>query len=102
MQITIQKVYLIAVEVSENVFRVFLLIVRYVFNVASDIIDSAAGVVGNAFASAQNFLNSIFGFNLYKINNEVSLIYIEKSDFINSTDNDRLIFSNLLAPPAKI
>lgn len=118
MQITIQKKYLILVEVSEDIFRVFLIVVNYVFNIfeetreifVSSINEIKLEVkenlnnfykdtikkVGKVF----NFIRALFGFNIYKLD----LIQIKtktnepKNSFKN---NDFLMYSNLLAPPVK-
>ncbi len=102
MQITVQKIYLIAVEISENVFRLFLLIVRYVFSIAEVVIDGAANAGLYTYRKARNFLKSLFGFNIYKIDNRLSLVYVVKSNLISIYKSDRIIYSNLLAPPSLI
>ncbi len=118
MQITIQKKYLILVEVSEDIFRVFLIVVNYVFNIfeetreifVSSINEIKLEVkenlnnfykdtikkVGKVFS----FIRALFGFNIYNlaivnIKNRKSRI---KDNFKNT---NFLIYSNLLAPPHK-
>jgi hypothetical protein len=95
MQITISKKYLILVEVSENIFRAFLVIVNFVFDVVEEKIEEVKNKVSNAF----NFIRALFGFNIFKIEIIKSIYRIL---FTIKKNNSFLIYSNLLAPPASI
>lgn len=115
MQITLQKKYLILVEVSENTFRLFLIVVNYVFNIIDDTKEVFVSSVNeikqeiktvwsdfkeNVLSKTFNFIRALFGFNIYKLD----LIQIKtktresKNTFKN---NNFLIYSNLLAPPQR-
>ena len=89
MQITIQKKFLILVEISENMYRVFLVIVNFVFD-----------FVGEKMRGAFNFIRALFGFNIYKLNT----LKLKSNNFNNQNNfqnknQDFLIHSNLLSPP---
>ena len=92
MQITITKKYLILVEVSENIFRAFLVIVFFVFDVVEEKIQEAKNKVTKAF----NFIRAIFNFNIFKI--KIVNAYFQNI-FTIKKNNNFLIYSNLLAPP---
>ena len=110
MQITIQKKFLILCEIAENVYAMFLIIVNFVFNF---IVESAEELVnkakqaGDKFAESFdsiktrtfNFIRALFGFNIYKL--RVLKIETKTSEQNKHfKNNDFLIYSNLLAPPA--
>jgi hypothetical protein len=95
MQITISKKYLILVEVSENIFRAFLVIVNFVFTFAEEKLETVKSKVAQAF----NFIRALFGFNIFKI--KIVNAYF-RDIFTIKKNNNFLIYSNLLAPPASI
>ncbi len=91
MQVTIQKKFLIFVEVSENIFRVFLVVVNFVF-------DFILEKVGRTF----NFIRALFGFNIYKLEAiQIKTKTNFKNNFIKNRNQDFLIYSNLLSPPQR-
>ncbi len=116
MQITIQKKYLILVEVSENIFRLFLIVVNYVFNIfeetrevfvssVNEIKQEVKDGLSNFYKDTKekvgivfNFIRALFGFNIYKL--ELIQIKTKTNEIKNIfKNNDFLIYSNLLAPP---
>ncbi len=102
MQITIQKKYLILIEISENVFRVFLVIVNFVFNFIEERVNIFEEEVKNVWSNfvykTFNFILALFGFNIYKL--ELIQIKTKTNEIKNIfKNNDFLIYSNLLAPP---
>lgn len=98
MQITIQKKYLILVEVSENIFRVFLIVVNYVFNIVEEKVEEVKNVWSSFVKKTFNFIRALFGFNIYKL--ELVQIKTKTNELKNSFKNNNfLIYSNLLAPP---
>lgn len=92
MQITITKKYLILVEVSENIFSAFLVVVSFVF----DFVEEKIQEVKNKVTKAFNFIRALFGFNIFKIKITKSVYRIL---FTIKKNNSFLIYSNLLAPP---
>lgn len=80
------------VEVSENIFRAFLVIVFFVFNVVEEKIKEVKNKVTKTF----NFIRVIFGFNIFKI--KIVNAYFQNI-FTIKKNNNFLIYSNLLAPP---
>lgn len=87
MQIIIQKKYLILVEISENIFRLFLIVINFVFNVFEEAVEKTF-----------NFIRALFGFNIYKL--ELVQIRTKTNELKNNFKNNNfLIYSNLLAPP---
>jgi len=93
--ITIQKTYLVLVEISENIFRVFFVVVNFIFTVKEKIENK----IKVAVKKVSNFLKALFGFNIYKI--KVLEIKTKTSDVKNTFKNNTfLIYSNLLAPPS--
>lgn len=102
MQITIQKRFLILVEVSENIFRVFLVIVNFVFNFVEKKIKETKENIWNFVEKTFNFVRALFGFNIYKLETiQIKTKTNFKNNFIKSRNQDFLIYSNLLAPPQK-
>lgn len=111
-QIIIQKKYLIIVEYGENLYKLFLVIVNFVFDIVedikSDIEDFSKGVT-NFAGKAINYFKALFGFNIYKlqtINLLESGLYnkVLYRDILFKKDltNKRfLAYSHLLAPPVK-
>jgi hypothetical protein len=107
MQITIQKKYLILVEISENIFRVFLVIVNFVFTFVESKLEEVKENFNNFYKEALkkarkafNFIRALFGFNIYKL--EIIQIKTKtnfNNNFIKIRNQDFLIYSNLLAPP---
>ena len=80
------------VEVSENIFRAFLVIVNFVFDVVEEKIEETKSKISNAF----NFIRALFGFNIFKI--KIVNAYFQNI-FTLKKNNNFLIYSNLLAPP---
>lgn len=103
MQITIQKKYLISVEVSKNIFRVFLVIVNFVFTFVENKIKETKEDIWSFVEKTFNFIRSLFGFNIYKLetNKIKSNLSIKNNNFSKNKNQDFLIYSNLLAPPYK-
>ncbi len=95
MQITITKKYLILVEVSENIFRTFLVVVSFVFDLVEQKIEEVKNKVSKAF----NFIRALFGFNIFKI--KIVNAYF-KNIFSIKKKNSLWIYSNLLAPPVLV
>ncbi len=107
MQITIQKHFLILVEVSHDVYSFFVVIVNYVFTFVEEKIEEVKSEVSKFYKDtlekvgrAFNFIRALFGFNIYKFN----LLQIKtktnfNNNFIKNRNQDFLIYSNLLAPP---
>jgi hypothetical protein len=93
MQITIQKKFLLVVEIAENVYRLFVVVVNFVFNFVEK-------QINNFIEKTFNYLKALFGYNIYKLRLvKIKTKTIEtKNSFAN---NDFLIYSNLLAPPIK-
>jgi hypothetical protein len=96
MQIIIQKQFLILVQISENIYRVFLVVVNYVF----DFIENSFEYI---VEKVRNFIRNIFGFNIYKLNTLKikSQNYQNINNFTKNKNEDFLRYSNLLAPPHK-
>ncbi len=88
MQITITKKFLILVEVSENIFRAFLVIVSFVFYIVEEVKEKTF-----------NFIRALFGFNIFKI--KIVNAYF-KNIFSIKKKNSLWIYSNLLAPPVLV
>ena len=84
MQIIIQKKYLIIVEISENIYRVFLIVVNFVFNIVQKV-SEGVDLIFNYFKD-KFFKKEL----LKKVYTGYTFNYV-KSDFV--------IYSNLLAPP---
>ena len=113
MQITIQKKYLILVEVSLNIFKLFLIVVNFVFNFSNnskEIFVSYANEVKQEIVNAWdnlrqktfNFVRALFGFNIYKLEIiKIKSNLFEGKNFNNNKNQDFLIHSNLLAPPLR-
>ncbi|MDQ5957654.1 MAG: hypothetical protein QG614_629 [Patescibacteria group bacterium] len=96
-QIVIQKKFLFLVEVSQNVWRLFLLIVNFVF----DLKEKAEDFAKEAANKVVNYVRALFGFNIYrlntiKLNNNFSRF--ENNNLVFKNDNF-LRYSHLLAPP---
>jgi hypothetical protein len=89
MQIIIQKKYIVAYEIAENIFAVFLVIVNFVFNIVQKVRDSVDEIVKYVKNIFTKFKQVALGVN----NNFNYKRVAVKSDFI--------IYSNLLAPPAR-
>ncbi len=93
MQITVQKTFLIIVEVTHDVYKLFVVIVNFVFNFVEK-------QINNFVEKTFNYLKALFGYNIYKL--ELVEIKTKTSESKNSFKNeDFLIYSNLLAPPHK-
>ena len=108
------------VQVSENIFRLFLIVVNFVFNIfenTKEVFVSSVNEVkqeikesfGNFYKNTKervgkvfNFIRALFGFNIYKL--EIIQIKTKtnfNNNFIKNRNQDFLIYSNLLAPPQK-
>jgi hypothetical protein len=95
MQIIIQKQFLILVEISENIYRVFLVVVNYVFNFVENSFEYAAEKV-------RTFIKSIFGYNIYKLEKiNIDTKSFNKKNIYKNKNEEFLKYSNLLAPPRK-
>ena len=127
MQITIQKKFIFLIEVAENIYRAFLIIVNFVFNFVDDIatesvdiiniqyvdfkkkVDNGLEIFRESFNNFQsktfNFVRALFGFNIYKLkvlrinNKNLSLNNYDNSIRHFNNQNNRVRYSNLLAPP---
>ncbi len=85
MQIVISQKFLILVEVSENIFRAFLVVVSFIFDIVKEVKEKTF-----------NFIRALFGFNIFKIKVTRD---IYQNLFTVKKNNSFLIYSNLLAPP---
>ncbi len=101
MQITIQKKYIVAYEVAENIFAVFLVIVSFVFNIVVDIVEKTVREFTETVAKTRNYLQALFGFNIYSLKLARVRVLETRADSVKNSfkNNDFLIYSNLLAPP---
>ena len=112
MQITIQKSWIILVEISENIYRVFLVVVNYIFEFTFEgieIIKEKSEHVKKEFNNfaekAHNFIRAIFGFNIYKLQvikiNNKNLILDNYNNSIKhfNNQNSRVRYASLMAPP---
>ena len=88
MQIVISQKFLILVEVSENIFRAFLVVVSFIFDIVKEVKEKTF-----------NFIRALFGFNIFKIKVTRD---IYQNLFTVKKNNSFLIYSNLLAPPVSI
>ncbi len=106
------------VEVSENIYRVFLIVINFVFDFIIEkveVIKSEVSIfyreikekIRNTWDSIKyktfNFIRALFGFNIYKLDTlkiKSNKINNNKNNFKNK-NQDFLIHSNLLAPPYK-
>ncbi len=98
MQITIQKKFLILYEIAENVYAMFLVIVNFVFEFASQSVEVVKREFNNFVEKTHNFIRALFGFNIYKLKS-IKIETKTNSKNISFKNNDFLIYSNLLAPP---
>lgn len=109
-QIIIQKKYLILVEYGENLYKLFLIIVNFVFDIVEDIksdFEDFEREFVNFTGKAINYFKALFGFSIYKIQTvnllETSLynhILFRDILFKKDLSNKRfLTYSHLLAPP---
>jgi hypothetical protein len=122
-QIIIQKKYLILVEYGDNLYKLFLIIVNFIFNISDqclafmfdnaqdfyDFVQKVTKQSTNYFYKRINYFKALFGFNiyslsikyLYKFNSSLykSLFYRQLSFKINLLNNRFLKYNNLLAPP---
>lgn len=89
MQIIIQKQYIVAVEIAENIFAVFLVIVNFIFNIVQKVKDSVDKIV--------KFVKNIFT-KLGQVLLELDNTFHYKNIVIK---NNFVIYSNLLAPPVR-
>lgn len=97
MQITIQKKYLVLVETSENIFRLFLVIVNFVFNIVLEIKEEISNTVSKTVNKIKTFFESFARKVLGVTRLQSHLLSANtKSRYIK---NDFVIYSNLLAPP---
>lgn len=100
-QITIQKQYLILVEMSENIYRLFLVIVNFIIEIKNTVEE----VVSSAFVKVARYIKAIFGFNIYKLNTQEidsKNLYLKDFLFNKNLNQERFLrYSNLLAPPYK-
>ncbi len=105
MQITIQKKFLILYEIAENVYAIFLIVVNYVFDLAEKTATDVVQKVYSSVEKTRNFIQAIFGFNIYKLqvlkinNKNLNLDNYNNSIRHFNNQNDRVRYSNLLAPP---
>ncbi len=90
MQIIIQKKYIVAYEIAENIFAVFLVIINFVFNIVQKVKDGVDEIVKYVKNIFSKFEQTVLGVN----NNFNYKGVAVKSDFI--------IYSNLLAPPIRL
>jgi hypothetical protein len=88
MQLIIQKKYLVLVEVTENIFAVFLVVVNFIFTIVQEVKETVENVV--TFVS-HYFKLKTTQTNLKSVNNFDTLFSKYKNNFI--------LYSNLLAPP---
>lgn len=90
MQIIIQKKYIVAYEVAENIFAVFLVIMNFVFNIVQKVRDGVEEIVKyvkNIFTKFEQTLQKLDTTFYYQN------VFV-KSNFV--------IYSNLLAPPIRL
>jgi hypothetical protein len=94
MQIIIQKQYIVLAEVAENIFAVFLVIVNFVFHVVINVVQKVKDSVDEIVKYVKNIFSK-FEQVVLGLNNNFNYKRVAvKSDFI--------IYSNLLAPPARL
>lgn len=95
-QIVIQKQFLFLVEVAENIWRLFLVIVNFVV----DIKDKVENAVADFTYKVANYFKALFGFSIYKLAPVCNINQIYSSLKVREYKNDFINYSNSLAPPS--
>lgn len=81
-----KRAFLLLVEISENIYKLFLIIVTFIYRIKIDIEDTAESIISYLlYINKNNFI----------INN----LHIKYSPIIFKSDFQ--IYSNLLSPPRK-
>lgn len=106
-QIIVQKRFLILVEISEDIWKAFLVIVHFIVEFVEDIAQNVKQDISNAWNIFEkrvfNFVRALFGFNIYKLNLvkvDNKNLYLKDHLFHKNFNQERFLkYSNLLAPP---
>ena len=85
--IILQKKYLVLVETAKDLWTLFLLIINYIFTI-KERVDNVSNVLYSYFVN----LNKVYLPLLIKVDNR-------QNDIAFKSNDDRYIYSNLLAPP---